>query len=293
MKFMILVKATRSSEAGIMPEGEALTKLFADMGKYNEELSKAGILVEADGLMPSAKGARVRFSGANRSVMHGPFTETNELVAGYWIWKVKSLEEAIEWVKKCPNPMLEDSDIEIRPCYSADDFGEAFTTELREKEATLRAENLGLGRPEYRSISEINLVGLNETYSMETRVRIPSQWERFVGAASRLTDKGDFYGVAWNHQKDCSFDYLTGVAVKNLETPNGFVPFKIKSQKWAVFSHEGHVSMLAKTIDTIWSKWAPECGLKIAKAPCIEHYTHEFNAQTGLGGMYIWIGLED
>lgn len=136
MRCMVIVKATKDSEAGIMPD----EKLFAAMGAYNEELVKAGIMEAGEGLQPSSKGARVRFSGDKRTVTDGPFAETKELVAGYWIWKVKSLAEAIEWVKRCPNPMPGDSDIEIRPIYAMEDFGEAFTPELREQEERLQQE---------------------------------------------------------------------------------------------------------------------------------------------------------
>ncbi len=136
MRVMVLIKATKDSEAGILPE----EKLFADMGAYNEELVKAGIMIAGEGLHPSSKGVRVRFSGAKRTVTDGPFVETKELVAGFWLWKVKSMDEAIEWVKKCPNPMREDSDVEIRPVYEAEDFGAEFTPELREQEERLRAQ---------------------------------------------------------------------------------------------------------------------------------------------------------
>src|SRR3954452_1538749 len=133
---MVMVKATKDSEAGKMPSREALEA----MGNFNEELAKAGILLAGEGLQPSSKGARVRFSGTKRTVVDGPFTETKELVAGFWLWKVKSKEEAIEWVKRCPNPMLGESEIEIRQVFDAEDFGEAFTPELREQEDRLRAE---------------------------------------------------------------------------------------------------------------------------------------------------------
>jgi hypothetical protein len=136
MRFMVMVKATKESEAGMMPD----EKMFADMGKFNEELVKAGIMLAGEGLHPSSKGARVRFSGNKRTVIDGPFAETKELVAGYWIWKVKSKEEAIEWVKRCPNPMPTDSEIEIRQIFEAEDFGAEFTPELREQEERLRAE---------------------------------------------------------------------------------------------------------------------------------------------------------
>jgi hypothetical protein len=129
MRFMIIVKATRDSEAGVMPSEQLLT----DMGKFNEELAKAGVMLAGDGLQPSSKGARVRFSGPKRTVVDGPFAETKELVAGFWIWKVKSKEEAIEWVKRCPNPMPGDSEIEIRQLFEAEDFGEQFTPELKEQ----------------------------------------------------------------------------------------------------------------------------------------------------------------
>jgi hypothetical protein len=121
MRFVVMVKATKDSEAGVMPD----EKMLAEMGKYNEELVKAGIMLDGNGLQPSSKGARVRFSGTTRTVLDGPFAETKELVAGYWLWQCKSLAEAIEWVKRCPNPMNEDSDIEIRQVFELDDFGES------------------------------------------------------------------------------------------------------------------------------------------------------------------------
>nr|WP_314532695.1 YciI family protein [uncultured Pseudomonas sp.] len=137
MRFMIIVKASADSEAGIMPSEELLTA----MGNYNEELAKAGILVTCDGLQPSSKGARVRFSGEQRTVIDGPFIETKELIAGYWIWDVNSKQEAIDWVKRCPNPMPgTDAEIEIRPVFAAEDFGAEFTPELREQEERVRAQ---------------------------------------------------------------------------------------------------------------------------------------------------------
>jgi hypothetical protein len=136
MRFMVLVKATTDSEAGIMPTEQE----FAAMGAFNEELVKAGVMEAGEGLHPSSKGARVRFSGKNRTVVDGPFAETKELVAGFWIWKCASLAEAVEWVKRCPNPMRSDSEIEIRQIYAAEDFGDALTPELREQEERLRAQ---------------------------------------------------------------------------------------------------------------------------------------------------------
>jgi hypothetical protein len=135
MKVMVLVKATKESEAGKLPSQE----LLAEMGKFNEELVKAGVMLAGEGLQPSSKGARVKFSGTTRTVVDGPFAETKELVAGFWLWTVKSKEEAIEWVKRCPNPMPTDSEIEIRQLYEAEDFGAEFTPELKAQEARLRA----------------------------------------------------------------------------------------------------------------------------------------------------------
>jgi hypothetical protein len=137
MRFMIIVKATKDSEAGVMPS----EKLLTEMGKFNEELVKAGIMLAGEGLQPSSKGARVRFSGDKRTVIDGPFAETKELIAGFWLWQVKSKEEAIEWVKRCPNPMKGESEIEIRQVFEAEDFGAEFTPELREQEERLRAQS--------------------------------------------------------------------------------------------------------------------------------------------------------
>ena len=136
MRFLVIVKATKDSEAGVMPSEQ----LLADMGKFNEELVKAGVLLAGEGLHPSSKGARVKFSGANRMVIDGPFAETKELVAGYWLWQCKSRAEAIAWVKRCPNPHHEDCEIEIRQVFEVEDFGAELTPELREQEDRVRAQ---------------------------------------------------------------------------------------------------------------------------------------------------------
>jgi hypothetical protein len=133
MRVMVIVKATAESEAGQLPSQQLLT----DMGKFNEELVKAGIMLAGDGLKPSSQAKRVHFSGKNRTVIDGPFAETKELIAGYWIWQVKSIDEAVEWVKRCPNPMMSESDIDIRPFFSMEDFAPVLTPELREQEAKL------------------------------------------------------------------------------------------------------------------------------------------------------------
>ena len=136
MRVMVIVKASKESEAGQMPS----EKLLTEMGKFNEELVKAGVMLAGEGLHPSVKGKRVHFSGSKRTVTDGPFTETKELIAGYWLWKVSSMQEAVDWVKRCPNPMEGDSDIEIRPVFEAEDFGAEFTPELREQEERIRAQ---------------------------------------------------------------------------------------------------------------------------------------------------------
>src|SRR5436853_1226629 len=136
MRVMVMVKANKDSEAGIMPK----QKLLAEMGKFNEELVKAGVLLAADGLQPSSKGKRVRFSGEKRTVIDGPFTESKELIAGFWLWQVRSMEEAVEWVKRCPNPHEGEAEIEIRQVFEAEDFGSELTPELRKREERLRAQ---------------------------------------------------------------------------------------------------------------------------------------------------------
>ena len=136
MRVMVLVKASRDSEAGAMPD----TKLLTEMGKFNEELAKAGVLLAAEGLQPSSKGARVKFTGNRKTIIDGPFAETRELVAGFWLWQVKSMDEALEWAKRCPKPHNEDCEIEIRPVFEASDFGTEFTPELQEQEQRIREQ---------------------------------------------------------------------------------------------------------------------------------------------------------
>ena len=139
MRVMVIVKASKDSEAGVMPK----QKLLAEMGKFNEELVKAGVMLAADGLQPSSKGKRVRFAGEKRIVIDGPFTETKELIAGFWLWQVRSMEEAVEWVKRCPNPHGGESEIEIRQVFEVEDFGAELTPELRKSEERMRARMAG------------------------------------------------------------------------------------------------------------------------------------------------------
>ena len=194
MKVMVFVKASKESEAGVMPS----ERLLSEMGKFNEKLVKAGIMLMAEGLHPSSRGARVRFSGRNRTVIDGRFTETNELVAGFWQWQVKSMEEAIEWVKRCPKPMEGESDIEIRPVFEAADFGEALTPELKQNEERLRTEveRYTLDPPRYKNGKEMLIAGLNATYTFETRMNIPAQWGAFR-AASRQDSRPGRHTLLW------------------------------------------------------------------------------------------------
>jgi AraC family transcriptional regulator len=293
MKVMVLVKASKDSEAGALPSQQLLT----EMGKFNEELVKAGMLLAADGLQPSSKGARVQFSGPKRTVIDGPFTETKELVAGYWLWQVKSMDDAIAWVKRCPNPMQEDSEIEIRPVFEAPDFGEALTPELRQQEERLRSEveRYQLEPPRFEAAGEKLIAGLNVSYTFETRVNIPAQWDRFAPHLGKLSAQvGDAsYGVCWNYQPGYGFDYLSGVEVRNTAgLPQDFSEVRLPAQRYAVFAHRKHVSSIPDTIEAIWRKWLPNSGHQPADTPSFERYGQDFNPQTGMGGIEIWIPLQ-
>lgn len=291
MKVMVIVKASKDSEAGVMPSEQLLT----EMGKFNEQLVQAGVMLAGEGLHPSSKGARVRFSGKSRTVIDGPFTETKELIAGFWIWKVKSMQEAIEWLKRCPNPHEEEGDVEIRPIFEAEDFGEAFTPELREQEASIRAQTLGLDAPRFENGPDLLIAGPNQSYTCETRSGIPQQWERFAPQIGKVAGQvGDnCFGVCWNTKPGGKFDYLAGVEVSGTSgLPGGYTTVRIPPQRYAVFTHSKHVSALPETLDTIWTKWVPDCGLKVAETPCFERYTKEFNPQTGMGGTEVWVPLK-
>lgn len=290
MRVMVMVKATKSSEEGVMPVKE----MFEAMMAFNEALVNAGIMQSGDGLKPSSEGVRVRFSGGKRIVSNGPFAETNELVAGFWIWNVANMEEAIRWVKRCPNPMLEDSDIEIRPFYEASDFGDEFTPEMREKSAGIHAKGMGLGTLEFKDIEAITVAGLSQHYNFETRKNIPLQWNRFAGEVSAIPNRtgNTHFGVCWNTQADCSFDYLTGVAVSHTgDLPKDMTHLVLPAGRYAIFQHQGHVSEMPQTMDAIFNQWAPECGLNLAQAPCVEHYTEAFDPKQGAGGIEIWVAI--
>jgi predicted transcriptional regulator YdeE len=288
---MILIKATKDSEAGVMPSEQLLT----EMGNFNEELVKAGVMLAGEGLHPTSKGARVKFSGGRRTVIDGPFAETKELIAGYWVWQCKSKEEAIEWVKRCPNPYNEDGEVEIRQLFEAEDFGAEFTPQLRRQEAGIRAQALGLGEPRFEHAKELLFAGVSKRYTLETRAEIPAQWERFAPNIGKIPGQigQDSYGVCWNVSPGRGFDYLSGVEVKDTKgLPAEYQTVRLPAREYAVFTHRDHVSVIDKTIDKIWNDWAPQAGLKLASAPCFERYSEEFNPQTGVGGMEIWIPLD-
>lgn len=190
----------------------------------------------------------------------------------------------------------EAGEMEIRQIFSAEDFGEEFTPELREQEAGILAQSLGLAAPRFEQGPHLVIVGLNERYTLETRVKIPDHWHQFAPHIGKVPGQiGGYtaYGVCWNASRNGDFDYVAGVEVTEATlTPSGFTRVDIPPRRYAVFTHAQHVSSLPQTIDTVWSKWAPDCGLKIAHASCYERYTEEFNPQTGLGGMELWIPLD-
>jgi predicted transcriptional regulator YdeE len=293
MKVMVMVKATQESEAGAMPSQQ----LLMEMGKFNEELVKAGILLSAEGLHPSSKGARVRFSGKDRTVIDGPFSETKELVAGFWLWQVKSMEEAIAWVKRCPNPMTQDSEIEIRRVFAPEDFGAALTPELQQQEQQMRAEVAGyhLDPPRFENRGELVVAGLNGTYTFETRSQIPAQWVRFAPQIGKIPGQvgTTAYGVCWNYKPGVGFDYLSGVEVgAGPDLPVGVDHVRIPAGRYAVFTHRQHVSAIANTIDAIWTRWLPNSGQQAAGTPSFERYGVEFDPRSGMGGFEIWVPLK-
>jgi predicted transcriptional regulator YdeE len=294
MKVMVIVKATKDSEAGIMPREE----LMRDMGAFNEALVKAGIMQAGEGLYPSSQGARVRFSGKERSVINGPFAETKELIAGFWVWQVKSMEDAIEWVKRCPNPMLSDSEIEIRRVFAPEDFAEVDPTgEMRAQEERLLQDMLDyrLDPPRFEQGKEMIIAGLNKHFTDETRAQIPDLWMKFAPSLGKIPgQKGkSTYGVCHGEEKAGGFDYMAGVEVQNTkDLPSGFTHLKIPAHRYAVFTHSKHVSELPKTLDAIYCKWLPNSGLQAGNAPFFERYTEEFCPDKGVGGIEIWVPVK-
>lgn len=300
MKVMVIVKATKDSEAGVMPSQQLLT----DMGKFNEELVKAGVMLAGEGLHPSSKGARVHFSGSSRVVVDGPFAETKELIAGYWMWKVSSMEEAIAWVKRCPNPMLEDSIIEIRPVFEMEDFGDAMTPELREQEATIYAQTIGLGAPRFLVSEGMLIAGYQGRFDNTTRMQIPTLWERFAPRIGSIPGQQGFesYGICWNCDSHGAFDYLAGVRVSpehanatNSATNSAdemLCHVAIPRSRYVVFEHQQHVSMLHETFRKIWQEWFPRSSFKATSTPSFERYTSQFDPASGMGGTEVWIPIE-
>ena len=289
MKVIVFVKATATSEAGVMPSEELMTAMM----QYNQQLVEAGIMLGGEGLHPSAKGVRVEFSGSQRTVKPGPFPHTSEIVAGYWLWQVQSMEEAIEWVKRSPKPMPENSEIEIRPVLGTEDFGEALTPELREKEAEMRAL---VPEPERWEKKPARLfAGISRTYTMSERDKIPAHWEKFAPFIGKVPHQigTDCFGICWNANPEV-FDYLTGVEISSAaDLPAEFTTLELPAQHYAVFVHAGHVSQIAQTIAAIWQKWLPASGLQAANSPCYERYTERFNPDTGFGGTEIWIPIQN
>jgi AraC family transcriptional regulator len=289
MKVIVIVKATKASEAGEMPS----TELLAAMGKYNEELVNAGIMQAGEGLHPSSKGKRVAFNGKNRTVIDGPFAETKELIAGFWIWKVKDMAEAVEWLKRCPNPHCEPSEVEIRPIFSAEDFGAEFTPELREQEAGLRAKTIGLGDVRFENVAKVRVAGPNRHYTPETRQNIPAQWKEFAPQMDKVPGRAgkQSYGVCWNNS-ECNFDYITGVELAaGKPLPTGYTEVEVPAGRYAIFTHAGPISKFSETLDKIWTEWAPDAGLKIGHGPCVERYAPDFRDDKP-GGVEVLVPLE-
>ena len=222
MKVMVLVKATNDSEAGKMPSEQLLT----EMGNFNQQLIDAGILLAGEGLHPSSQGVRVKFSGTARTVTNGPFAATQELLAGYWLWQVNDMAEAIEWVRRCPNPHESEGEIEIRQVFSAEDFGDSLTPAVKEQEAALRAQSAGLGAVRFENLPAMLLGGRSASYTRQTRTEIPVQWKQFVPFIGKVPGQigSAVYGVAWNGKRDGSFNYLSGVEIKpGSELPADFL----------------------------------------------------------------------
>jgi predicted transcriptional regulator YdeE len=205
------------------------------------------------------------------------------------------MSEAIEWIKRCPNPHDEPGEIEIRPVFSSDDFSPHLPTEVREQEASARALVLGLGAVRFETSKQLLIAGMNATYDAESRANIPSLWQRFAPHIGKVPGQiGTVsYGVCWNFKPNCVFDYLTGVEVNSsTKLPPDFTRFSSRAGRYAVLTHEGHVSLLPQTIDKIWAQWVPDSSLKTADAPCFERYTEKYDPKSGLGVVEIWVPLE-
>jgi AraC family transcriptional regulator len=262
-------------------------------------LVKAGVMLAAEGLHPSSKGVRVQFDGKNRTVIDGPFAETKELIGGYWIWQVKSMQEAIEWLKRCPNPHEDGGVVEIRPIMSREDFLAMLSSENKAFAERLdlpaEMEKYQLETPRFENGHEMLIAGFNATYTFETRSNIPAQWQRFaplIGKVPSQVGKAS-YGVCWNFKPGIGFDYLTGVEVSDASKLSAdFSQVRISPQRYAVFTHLKHYSAIPQTIEAIWHKWLPNSEYTAAESPSFERYTEEYDPKTGMGGTEIWIPIK-
>lgn len=288
MKVMVFVKATASSEAGKMPDEALITAMM----QYNQQLLDAGILLGGDGLHPSKNGARVRFSGDSRTVIQGPFPHTEEIVAGYWLWQVNSMEEAIEWVKRCPNPMPEDSEIEIRPIFGPEDFAEVMTPELQQREEQMRNQ---VPEPDRWEKKPARLfAGIERHYTEQNRYQIPEQWQVFAPYIGHVPDQTgtDSFGICTGCS-DGGVDYMSAVEIRSADQlPDGLVSRTLPAAHYAVFIHREHVSRVGETLHAIGQKWLPASGLQADGSPWFERYTAAFDPETGLGGTEVWVPIK-
>jgi predicted transcriptional regulator YdeE len=205
------------------------------------------------------------------------------------------MEEAVDWLKRCPNPHDEPGEVEIRQVFSADDFASEMTPEMREHEASIRAQTLGLGAVRFEAGRERLVAGFNNSYDMNTGSNIPALWARFAPHIGKVPGQigAATYGVSWNMQPGGKFDYLAGTEVSaDTKLPADFTRVTLPAGRYAVLTHEGHVSLLPQTFDKIFSQWLPDAGLKTVKAPCFERYTEKFNPKTVTGPVEIWVALE-
>ncbi len=286
-----MVKATAESEAGVMPSEQLLT----DMGNYNQQLIDAGIMQGGEGLRPSLDGVRIRFRESDRTVVNGPFSETRELIAGFWIWRVQSMDEAIAWVKRCPNPMEGESWIEIRTIFEADDFGDAFTPAAREQEARQRGVILGLAPLRLETRGPLPVVGLSGRFGSDAFEDLSELWQRFAPQIGQVPGQvgTTAYGVSWNFSTDGQFDHLAGVELAaNSPLPAGLEQVTVPAGTFVVFPYPGHISALPATWRTIWSDWFPASGYQPTHGSCVEQYSSEFNPATGTGGIELWIPIQ-
>ncbi len=291
MKVLVIVKASKDSEAGKMPSSE----LISAMGKFNEELIKAGLFEMGAGLTASSHGARVKFAGSERTVIDGPFPETKELIAGFWIWNVKSMAEAIDWVRRCPNPHLDEGIVELRPFMGPECFGDSLTGEVAEQDAAVRALALGLGEIRYDTGRPMVMTGLAGSFTVQTAAKIPDLWMQFAPHIAKIPGVAHAdvcYGVSFNQTREGSFDYLCGQEIaESAATPTNFTRLNIPGGRYVVVTHQGHISKLPETVGKMWREWLPETALKPAQSPWYERYDERWIPATGEGPVELWLPL--